>query len=188
MKELNNFRQFLNEGTWGGKKPKNPNTDIPWGGKDPKNPIKDTPWGGKDPKNPAKDIPWGGNKGDKEVTEGTWSVGSEKEMIKALSLLDKISQMGGVKGSVELDKLDSMLYRIFGDDEFHNAIDRAKDGATDDDRFANALGDARWIGLRFLKKEQGMKESLEENSRMEFEITPEYLFDAAIRLRSWCYY
>ena len=70
MEELNNFRQFLNEGTWGGKKPKNPNTDIPWGGKDPKNPIKDTPWGGKDPKNPAKDIPWGG-KEEENVSENT---------------------------------------------------------------------------------------------------------------------
>ncbi len=117
----------------------------------------------------------------KNLSEGTWSVGSEKEMLKALAQLDKISQMGGVKGSVELDKLDSMLYRIFGDDEFHNAIDRAKDEATDDDRFANALGDARWIGIRLLKKVQGMEESLEENSRMEFEITPEYLFDAAIQ-------
>lgn len=72
MKELNRFRKFLNEkeGTWGGKKPKNPNTDIPWGGKDPKNPIKDTPWGGKDPKNPAKDIPWGG-KEEENVSENT---------------------------------------------------------------------------------------------------------------------
>jgi len=88
---------------------------------------------------------------ENEIHEGTWGYGSKDSMIKTLAQLDKIRQMGGVKGSLELDKLDSMLYRIFGDDEFHDAIDRAKDNATDDDSFANAIGDAQARGVEMLK-------------------------------------
>ena len=88
-----------------------------------------------------------------ELHEGTWALGSVSEMLKALALLEKLRKMGGVKGSLELDKLDTMLYYVFGDDEFQDAIDRAKDNATDDDRFANAISDAQARGLELYKDE-----------------------------------
>jgi len=46
-----------------------------------------------------------------------------------------------------------MLYYVFRDDEFQDAIDRAKDNATDDDRFANAISDAQARGLELYKDE-----------------------------------
>ena len=79
---------------------------------------------------------------EEKIDEGTWGYGSKDQMTKALQILDKINDMGGVKGSLALDKYDSMLYKVFGDDTFHDAIDRAKDNATDDDRFSNGIGDA----------------------------------------------
>jgi hypothetical protein len=90
---------------------------------------------------------------ENELHEGTWALGSVSEMLKALALLEKLRKMGGVKGSLELDKLDNMLYYVFGDDEFQDAIDRAKDAATDDDRFANAIGDAQARALELYKDE-----------------------------------
>lgn len=87
---------------------------------------------------------------ENEVHEGTWGYGSKDQMIKALSKLEKIRKMGGVKGSLELDKIGSMLYNTFGSDDFHDSIDAAKDAATDDDRFANYIGDAQIKGLDML--------------------------------------
>ena len=91
------------------------------------------------------------NRFRKFLSEGTWGYGSKDQMIKALQILDKLRDMGGVKGSVALDKYDRMLYNVFGDDTFHDAIDRAKDQATDDDRFRNSLGDAMDRGREMLK-------------------------------------
>ena len=75
------------------------------------------------------------NRFRKFLSEGTWGYGSRDQMIKALQILDKINDMGGVKGSLALDKYGRMLYNVFGDDTFHDAIDNAKDTAIDDDRF-----------------------------------------------------
>ena len=71
-------------------------------------------------------------------------------MIKALQILDKINDMGGVKGSLALDKYGRMLYNVFGDDTFHDAIDNAKDNAIDDDRFRNGIGDAMARGREMM--------------------------------------
>jgi hypothetical protein len=87
---------------------------------------------------------------ENEVHEGTWGYGSKKNMIKALSQLEKIKKMGGVKGSVELSKIDSMLYDVFGSDDFHDSIDQAKDNAIDDDKFVNYIGDAQAKGMAML--------------------------------------
>jgi hypothetical protein len=51
---------FRENSSWGGRKPKDPRTDIPWGGQEPKDPRTDIPWGGQKPKDPRADIPWGG--------------------------------------------------------------------------------------------------------------------------------
>ena len=85
-----------------------------------------------------------------QIHEGTWGYGSKNQMLKALDKLNKIGQMGGVKGSVELSKIDDMLYNVFGNDDFHDSIDQAKDNAIDDDRFANYIGDAQAKGMKML--------------------------------------
>ena len=113
MKELNRFRQFLNE--------------------------------------------------SQEVKEGTWGYGSKDQMVKTLAQLDKISQMGGVKGSLELDKIGDILYNVFGDDSFHDAIDRAKDSAIDDDRFSNAIGDAQARGIEMMNAIYRTNEEMDVN-------------------------
>jgi hypothetical protein len=86
----------------------------------------------------------------KFLNEGTWGYGSKNQMLKALDKLNKIRQMGGVKGSLELDKVESMLYNVFGNDDFHDSIDQAKGAATNDDQFANYIGDAQAKGMRML--------------------------------------
>ena len=114
---------------------------------------------------------------EEQIHEGTWGYGSKDSMIKTLAQLDKIRQMGGVKGSLELDKIDDALYRIFGDDEFHDAIDRAKAEATDDDRFANAIGDAQTRGVEMLKFHDRVdEEELEENDAILDEVIEENVF------------
>ena len=104
---------------------------------------------------------------ENDLHEGTWSLGSVAEMLKALALLEKLRKMGGVKGSLELDKLDNMLYNVFGDDSFHDAIDRAKADATDDDRFANAIGDAQARAMELYKDEVEYRKERGETG-MEF--------------------
>ena len=98
-----------------------------------------------------------------EVKEGTWGYGSKDQMVKTLAQLDKISQMGGVKGSLELDKIDDILYKVFGDDSFHDAIDRAKDSAIDDDRFANAISDAQARGIKMMNAIYRTNEEMDVN-------------------------
>ena len=98
-----------------------------------------------------------------EVKEGTWGYGSKDQMVKTLAHLDKISQMGGVKGSLELDKIDGILYNVFGDDSFHDAIDRAKDNAIDDDRFANAISDAQARGIEMMNAIHRTNEEMDVN-------------------------
>ena len=104
--------------------------------------------------------------GKEEVNEGIWSLGSSKNIKKVLDILDKVSEMGGVKGSLALDKYDSTLYNVVGDDIFHDYIDRAKDEATDDDKFRNAISDAYGRAKELLElamdKEGIKEEELEE--------------------------
>jgi len=101
-----------------------------------------------------------------EVNEGIWSLGSSKNIKKVLDILDKVSEMGGVKGSLALDKYESTLYNVVGDDIFHDHIDTAKDEATDDDRFRNAISDAYGRAKELLElamdKEGIKEEELEE--------------------------
>ena len=77
-----------------------------------------------------------------ELHEGTWALGSVAEMVKVMGKLEQIRKMGAAKGGVELENLDNILYNVFGDDSFHDAIDSAK-GTDDDDRFNNFMGDAQ---------------------------------------------
>ena len=102
------------------------------------------------------------NRFRKFLNEDTWGNSSADQMVKALQILDKISDMGGVKGSLALDKYGSMLYRVFGDDEFHDAIDNAKDAAIDDDRFRNYIGDAMARGREMTKIHNRVDEGVRE--------------------------
>ena len=76
------------------------------------------------------------------LNEGTWSLGSVAEMVKVMGKLNQIRRMGAARGGLELEDLDTVLYNVFGDDEFSDAIDAAK-GTDDDDRFNNFIGDAQ---------------------------------------------
>ena len=79
---------------------------------------------------------------ENELHEGTWALGSVAEMVKVMAKLEQIRKMGAAKGSIELENIDTALYNVFGDDEFSDAIDAAK-GTDDDDRFNNFIGDAQ---------------------------------------------
>ena len=79
---------------------------------------------------------------ENELHEGTWALGSVAEMAKVMAKLEQIRKMGAAKGSIELENIDTALYNVFGDDEFSDAIDAAK-GTDDDDRFNNFIGDAQ---------------------------------------------
>ena len=79
---------------------------------------------------------------ENELHEGTWALGSVAEMLKVMAKLEQIRKMGAAKGSIELENIDTALYNVFGDDEFSDAIDAAK-GTDDDDRFNNFIGDAQ---------------------------------------------
>ena len=89
---------------------------------------------------------------DEVIEEGTWDLGSVAEMEKVLGKLNQIRRMGAARGSVELENMDNVLYRVFGDDAFHDAIDSAK-GTDDDDRFNNFMGDAQSRALELYKGE-----------------------------------
>ena len=133
---------------------------------------------------------------DEVIEEGTWDLGSVAEMEKVLGKLNQIRRMGAARGSVELEDLDNALYRVFGDDAFHDAIDAAK-GTDDDDRFNNFMGDAQSRALELYKgelrdaQERGEtgrefkpRFGLEENDSVLDEIVDEsFIGDLATRIR-----
>lgn len=160
MKELNNFRKFLNEDLDEGimDKFKKELGDVVKAYKEFEKKM-DSMQGGPD----SGGIFGGGSKEAKraaqdrrlkadakkagvdfkegQVNEGTWSLGTVAEMVKVMGKLSQIRKMGAAKGGIELENLDRALYNVFGDDSFHDAIDNAK-GTDDDDRFNNFIGDA----------------------------------------------
>ena len=133
---------------------------------------------------------------ENELHEGTWDLGSVAEMEKVLGKLNQIRRMGAARGSVELENMDNVLYRVFGDDAFHDAIDSAK-GTDDDDRFNNFMGDAQSRALELYKgelrdaQERGEtgrefkpRFGLEENDSVLDEIVDEsFIGDLATRIR-----
>ena len=99
------------------------------------------------------------------IDEGTWSVGSSKD-IK--SVMDALDQMMGLKNPKDivryLSKLDKFLYNTVGDDIFHDDIDGAKREASEGnmDRAQNRLSDAYSRAEYFLERQmdrEGFKES-----------------------------
>jgi hypothetical protein len=100
----------------------------------------------------------------KEIKEGTWSVGTSKD-IK--SVMDALDQAMGLKRPQDvvryLSKLDKFLYNTVGDDLFHDDIDGAKREAKEGnmDRAQNHLSDAYSRAQYFLERQmdrEGLKE------------------------------
>lgn len=112
---------------------------------------------------------------DKQIHEGTWSLGSVERMETLIAALTAISQndnLGLMKA--QLEKLDNSLYRVFGDDDFSDSKDAAmrhlEDG--DLDRFRNSMGDALDRAKDMLAYQKS-SENLEENDAALDEIIGE---------------
>jgi len=105
-----------------------------------------------------------------ELHEGTWALGSVAEMVKVMGKLSQIRKMGAAKGGVELENIDTALYNVFGDDEFSDAIDAAK-GTDDDDRFNNFMIDAEARAKALYKDEL---RDAKEQGETGFEFKPRF--------------
>jgi len=102
---------------------------------------------------------------DEVINEGTWSYGSENDMMKALEEMNAMLMHSDPRQlKAGLDAMDNALYRIFGDDDFHDSLGVAQDFAAegDLDRAKNALSDAMGIGDRMIAKIHGMDGDLDE--------------------------
>ena len=81
----------------------------------------------------------------KFLVEGTWSLGSARQMAAAMTQLQGMMREEDPTAWMQaFEDLDSILYRVFGDDSFHDYLGASKAAveAGDIDRAKNALGDA----------------------------------------------
>ena len=114
---------------------------------------------------------------DKQIHEGTWSLGSAQNMEAALTQLQGMMREDNPAAWMQaFEDLDSILYRVFGDDGFHDALGASKAAveAGDIDRAKNELSDAIGIAQKLLafqvKQNAG---NLEENDGVLDEIIGE---------------
>ena len=110
------------------------------------------------------------------IKEGTWSYGSENDMIKALEEMNAMLMHSDPRQfKAGIDAMDNALYRIFGSDDFHDYLGAAQDFAAegDLDRAKNALSDAMGVGDRMIASIHGMDGDLEENDKALDEIIGE---------------
>lgn len=110
------------------------------------------------------------------IKEGTWSYGSENDMIKALEEMNAMLMHSDPRQfKAGIDAMDNALYRIFGSDDFHDYLGNAQDFAAegDLDRAKNALSDAIGVGDRMIRDFHGMEDDLEENDKALDEIIGE---------------
>ena len=110
------------------------------------------------------------------IKEGTWSYGSENQMIKALEEMKAMMMHSDPRQfKAGIDAMDNALYRIFGSDDFHDYLGNAQDFAAegDLDRAKNALSDAMGVGDRMIASIHGMDGDLEENDKALDEIIGE---------------
>ena len=105
------------------------------------------------------------DKEKKEIKEGTWSVGSSKEIKNIMGLLDVAMDIKDSQELIDhLDMHDKSMYNIVGDDIFHDDIDGAKREASEGnmDRAQNRLSDAYSRAAFFFERQmdrEGFKES-----------------------------
>ena len=112
----------------------------------------------------------------KFLNEGTWSLGTPSQMVKALEEMNAMMMHSDPRQfKAGLEAMDNALYRIFGDDQFHDEFSNAKSLAAegDLDRAKNALTDAMGIGAGMLKDIHQMEGDLEENDAVLDEVIEE---------------
>ena len=114
---------------------------------------------------------------ENELHEGTWSLGSAQNMEAAITQLQGMMREDDPAAWMQaFEDLDSILYRVFGDDGFHDALGDSKAAveAGDIDRAKNALGDALGVAQKLLAyRVKQNAENLEENDSVLDEIIGE---------------
>ena len=97
------------------------------------------------------------------IDEGTWSVGSSKEIKDAIDTLEMLRGMDITSISKSLEKNEKFFYNVIGDDVFHDELDnasrRAANGQKDgtDISLLNAIDRAEEL-LAYVEKREGLKE------------------------------
>jgi hypothetical protein len=95
------------------------------------------------------------------LNEGTWSVGTSKEIKNVMGLLDVAMDIKDPQELIDhLNMHDKSMYNIVGDDLFHDDIDGAKSEAAEGnmDRAQNRLSDA-YSRAAFFQERQMDRES-----------------------------
>ena len=120
----------------------------------------------KDPRTTGPAVEKRGSRTVNSLQEGTWSYGSENDMMKALEEMNAMMMHSDPRQfKAGLDAMEKALYKIFGSDDFHDYLGNAQDFAAegDLDRAKNALTDAMGIGEKMIASIHGMDGDLEEN-------------------------
>jgi len=78
------------------------------------------------------------------LNEGTWSLGTAKQIVSAINSLEMLQGMDAASIADSLEDDHKFYYNVIGDDLFHDALDRAEKSAAmgDMDRAQNGLFDA----------------------------------------------
>ena len=108
-------------------------------------------------------------KDKKPVKEGTWSLGTPKEIKNVMGLLDVAMDIKDPQELIDhLDMHNKSMYNIVGDDIFHDDIDGAKREAKEGnmDRAQNRLSDA-YSRAAFFQERQMDREGLKEEEAGE---------------------
>ena len=81
---------------------------------------------------------------EETVNEGTWSLGTAKQIVSAINSLEMLQGMDAASIADSLEDDHKFYYNVIGDDLFHDALDRAEKSAAmgDMDRVQNGLFDA----------------------------------------------
>ena len=105
----------------------------------------------------------------KEVNEGTWAVGSSKEIKKVMDMLDMAMAIKDPQELISmLEKSSKVMYNVVGDDLFFDDIDGAKSEAKEGnmDRAQNRLSDA-YSRAEFFQERQMDREGIKEEEAGE---------------------
>ena len=81
---------------------------------------------------------------EETVNEGTWSLGTAKQIVSAINSLEMLQGMDAASIADSLEEDGKFYYNVIGDDLFHDALDRAEREAAmgNMDRAQNGLFDA----------------------------------------------
>jgi hypothetical protein len=199
MKELNDFRKFLNEDLDEGVMDKLKKfgktvkdvADKMDGGNDHGGIFHNVPGGKPTPRNRKEEVK---KEQEGEIHEGTWSMGGPKAIDSIVSGLQALIKMAddaqnkknaagrgfvnALQNQLKAEGWNNRLYKIVGDDSFFDHYDAANSAAAmrDFDGVKNHLGDA--IARAEELKAAIIKNSgLEENDAVLDEVIEETVFD-----------